>query len=270
VSVKRQTKEKRVTRSNFRIICDCQRHRRPRSLSERARKIVSRAAAIVVSVPLALVVLDPPTVAMDLDLAKADQLLRRTTLQQTAPEPEAARTLPVFTTDAIRSTFLEPAREPLTLDIFKERYFRQHVPYGAIIYREARRHDLAPELVAAMVHTESDFRSTLVSHKSAQGLMQIVPETARLLGIRNPFDPEENIAAGTRYYRYLLNRFDDQNIALAAYNAGEGNVERFGGIPPFSETQSYVTKVNRRAQRYRQRVHNGFLASVRIMRSSVH
>jgi soluble lytic murein transglycosylase-like protein len=156
----------------------------------------------------------------------------------------------------------------LTIDLFKEEYFRDHVPYGSIIYREAKKNGLSPELVAAIVHTESDFRASLVSHKSAQGLMQIIPDTARTLGVANPFDPEQNIAAGTRYYRYLLNRFQNERLALAAYNAGEGNVERFGGIPPFTETREYIEKVNTRTGRYRQRVRNTYLATVRVQSAS--
>ena len=174
--------------------------------------------------------------------------------------------LPVFTTPTVRQLFFERdgKREPLTLDVFREDYFSRHIPYGTIIYREARKNGLAPELVAAIVQTESDFRPRLVSHKSAQGLMQIIPDTARFLGVKNPFDPEQNIAAGTRYYRYLLDRFDNETIALAAYNAGEGNVARFGGIPPFRETRNYVVKVNRRAHRYRQRVHSTYVAALRL------
>ena len=103
---------------------------------------------------------------------------------------------------------------------------------------------LAPELIAAVVESESDFRPRLVSHKSAQGLMQIVPETARLMGCDDPFDPHANIAAGTRYLHYLVDRFGDEKIALAAYNAGEGTVERLGGgIPQYPETIDYVHRV---------------------------
>lgn len=192
-------------------------------------------------------------------------------LRPAHPPPRNGATLPMFTTPSVREQFLTPGTEPrsLTVDMFKEAYFREHVPYGAIIYREARRHDIPPELVAAMVHTESDFRPALVSHKSAQGLMQIVPSTARLLGIRDPFDPEQNIAAGTKYYRYLLDRFDNETVALAAYNAGEGNVVRFGGVPPFPETRSYIAKVNRRTHRYRQRVHNTYIATMRVQRATL-
>lgn len=230
---------------------------------------------MLVSVPLALALFDLPSEAMNLNITA----LRSSAIPSSSPAPpqksvefygpqplaEAQQdALQIFTTPAIREQFLRvPEQETVALEVFKEQYFRKHVPFGAIIYREARRNKLPPELVAAIVHTESDFRPHLVSHKSAQGLMQIIPSTARLLGIENPFDPEENIAAGTKYYRYLLNRFDDQTIALAAYNAGEGNVQRFGGIPPFKETRSYVAKVNRRTHRYRQRVHNGYLSALR-------
>ncbi|MFZ2489870.1 MAG: lytic transglycosylase domain-containing protein [Thermoanaerobaculia bacterium] len=168
--------------------------------------------------------------------------------------------------DRIRAEFLNPPVQPsrLTLEVVKEQFFRTHVPYGEIIYRQASRHGVPPELVAAVVHTESDFRPRLVSDKSAQGLMQIVPSTGRLLGLSNAFDPEQNISAGTRYLRYLLNRFSDQRLALAAYNAGEGNVMRFGGIPPFPETIGYVDKVHSRTRMYRQRVRSRYLANARI------
>ena len=224
-------------------------------------RIASRGAALLVGVPLAFAALDISS-AMNLNVIglKASDLRAAQT-----SKASAHGALPMFTTEKVRDQFLAPKDPPrsLTIDMFKEAYFREHVPYGEIIFREARRNDLPPELVAAMVHTESDFRRNLVSHKSAQGLMQIVPSTARILGIRDPFDPQQNIAAGTKYFRYLLDRFDSETMALAAYNAGEGNVERFGGIPPFAETKNYIVKVNRRTDRYRQRVHNTYLATVR-------
>lgn len=244
------------------MICDCQRHT-PRSRWRSALKIASRGAAVLVSIPLAFATLDLPTSAMNLNVAS----LRDSAMKQMKPAvPRPSQRLPIFTTDAVREQFL-PTTEVVaapTFDAFKEQYFRDHVPYGGIIFREARRHDLSPELIAAMVHTESDFRAGLISHKSAQGLMQIVPGTARVLGISDPFDPQQNIAAGTKYFRYLLDRFDSETMALAAYNAGPGNVDRFGGIPPFAETKSYVAKVNRRTHRYRQRVHSTYLASLRV------
>lgn len=172
-----------------------------------------------------------------------------------------ARELPIFMTDR---KALNWSNETPPLEVFKEAYFATHVPFGAIIFREARKNDLPPELVAAMVHTESDFRAGLVSSEARQGLMQIVPSTARLLGVDDPYDPEKNIAAGTRYYRYLLDRFDDETMALAAYNAGEGNIARYGGIPPFAETRDYISKVTRRTRRYRDGFRNSYIANVRM------
>lgn len=210
------------------------------------------------SLPLAFAALDLPISAMSLKAVDVSFLHG----QKTA----GSNVLPMFTTAKMRGEFLTPTPAPrsLSIDMFKEAYFRDHVPFGDIIFREAQRNNLPPELVAAMVHTESDFRPGLISNKRAQGLMQIVPSTARLLGISDPFDPQQNIAAGTKYFRYLLNRFDNETMALAAYNAGEGNVERFGGIPPFQETRDYIVKVNRRTDRYRQRVHTTYLATVRV------
>jgi len=262
----------------FRVICDCQRHRAAhRGGWRRALTLASRGAAVLVSIPLAFATLDLPTSAMNVNLPAlrgelaTGNVVKGTFAQAKEEQPATAqKRLPIFTTRSIREQFVPTPpvlRSTPTFDTFKEQYFREHVPFGQIIYHEARRHNLSPELVAAMIHTESDFRPRLVSNKSAQGLMQIVPGTARLLGISDPFDPQQNIAAGTKYFRYLLDRFDNETIALAAYNAGEGNVERFGGIPPFAETKSYVTKVNRRTHRYRQRVHSTYLATLRLRRS---
>ena len=172
----------------------------------------------------------------------------------------------VFTTDKVRGEFLDPQpeRPALTLEITKEEYFRARVPYGKIIYREAMRNKLAPELVAAVIQAESDFRPRLISEKNAQGLMQIVPSTGELLGADNLFDPEQNIIAGTKYLRYLIDRFGNLKMALAAYNAGEGNIDKFGGVPPFPETQNYVQRVSSEARWYRVQVRQWFLASARV------
>jgi hypothetical protein len=182
---------------------------------------------------------------------------------------EMARSFPIFTTARVRDSFLSPQTTPqlLSLEVSKEAFFRAHVPYGSIIYREARRNNLAPELVAAVVESESDFRPKLTSNKNAQGLMQIVPETGRLMGYGNLFNPEQNIAAGTKYLRYLVDRFGDEKTALAAYNAGEGNIERFGGVPPFPETLSYLERVVQRRLDYAQRVQRTFVADLRLQKS---
>jgi soluble lytic murein transglycosylase len=155
------------------------------------------------------------------------------------------------------------------LDVAKEEFFKTEVPYGSIIYREAVKNDLPPELIAAVVEAESDFQPRLVSNRGARGLMQIIPETARLMGCGDPFDPHANIAAGTKYLHHLMNRFGDERMALAAYNAGEGTVERLGGIPPYPETIDYVHRVATRTRLYRQRAQKRYMASVEMQASVI-
>ncbi|HUG53603.1 MAG TPA: lytic transglycosylase domain-containing protein [Vicinamibacteria bacterium] len=112
----------------------------------------------------------------------------------------------------------------------------------------ARRHRLDPELVRAVIAVESGFRPQAVSPKGAQGLMQLMPATARALGVTDPFDPAQNVEGGTRHLKALVERYGgDLERALAAYNAGEGAVARHRGIPPFRETRDYVRKVLARA-----------------------
>lgn len=113
-----------------------------------------------------------------------------------------------------------------------------------LILEESRLHRVDPALIKAMIRVESDFDSGAVSSAGAQGLMQIMPKTAESLQLTNPFDPAENIRGGTRYLRFLLDRFgQDLKLALAAYNAGPESVVRHGGVPPYKETTSYITKV---------------------------
>jgi soluble lytic murein transglycosylase-like protein len=177
--------------------------------------------------------------------------------QQVAGGVEAAAKGVEAATSSPLSTFAEAPRKiasavvevPLKLAIaseaVKEQFFKTQVPFGSIIYNEAKKHNIAPELVAAVVNAESRFQPTARSHRGAQGLMQLVPATGRWMGARNLMNPAENISAGTKYLRYLSDRFEgDQQKMIAAYNAGEGNVRRFGGVPPFRETRRYVVKVN--------------------------
>ena len=111
----------------------------------------------------------------------------------------------------------------------------------------ARRHGLDPELVLAVAGVESAFQVRAVSPKGAQGLMQLMPGTARDLGVTDPLDPAANLDGGTRYLRDLIAKYDgDLTKALAAYNAGPGAVARHQGVPPYRETQDYVKKVLRR------------------------
>lgn len=112
-----------------------------------------------------------------------------------------------------------------------------------LIEEAAGRTGLAPELITAVMATESGFRPDAVSPSGALGLMQLMPGTAEALGVENPGDPRQNILGGAEYLRQQLGRFGTIEKALAAYNAGPGAVERYGGVPPFSETENYVRRV---------------------------
>ena len=103
-----------------------------------------------------------------------------------------------------------------------------------------------PRLVQALISVESGWDPAAVSPKGAKGLMQLMPKTVQRYGVRDPFDPLESLEAGVRYLRELLDEFRDLRLALAAYNAGEEAVRRYGGIPPYPETQAYVREVMRR------------------------
>lgn len=121
---------------------------------------------------------------------------------------------------------------------------RRAAKYEAIIHYYGVRYNIDPHLIRAVIRTESAFDPRAVSKKGAQGLMQLMPETARELRVGNPFDPEENIKGGTKYLRSLLNTFQqDVGLALAAYNAGPTLVKREKRIPRIPETQQYVKKV---------------------------
>jgi len=114
----------------------------------------------------------------------------------------------------------------------------------SLIYNESNKKGLDPNLVKAIIKAESNFNPNAESPKGAMGLMQLMPDTADLLGVENPFNPKQNIKGGTDYLKDLLRVFKDKNLAIAAYNAGPGTVKKHGGIPPYSETQNYVKKVN--------------------------
>ncbi|MBT2695581.1 lytic transglycosylase domain-containing protein [Bacillus sp. ISL-55] len=116
--------------------------------------------------------------------------------------------------------------------------------FDGIIDKAASMFNIPAKLIKSVIQKESNFNPNAVSHAGASGLMQLMPATARGLGVKNVFDPAENILAGSKYLRQMLDKYDNNiELALAAYNAGPGNVDKYGGIPPFKETQNYVRKV---------------------------
>lgn len=123
--------------------------------------------------------------------------------------------------------------------------------YSDIIQSAADENRLDPHLIRAVIHVESAFNSSAISRKGARGLMQLMPGTARDLGVRNPFQPHENIRGGARHLARLVVKYGGNlKLALAAYNAGEEAVQRYRGVPPYSETQQYVRKVLELKERY--------------------
>lgn len=117
-------------------------------------------------------------------------------------------------------------------------------PFAEIISAMSEAHGVDPVLVSALIKVESGYRPRARSRKGAMGLMQLMPSTAREYKVRNPFDPKANIEAGIKHLKSLIDRFDGGlELALAAYNAGEGAVKKFNGIPPYRETRNYVTRI---------------------------
>ena len=125
--------------------------------------------------------------------------------------------------------------------------------YRDIIRQNARAYRLEEALVKAVIKAESNYNPQSLSSKGAQGLMQLIPSTARLVNVADPFDPAENIRGGSNYLRLMLDQFNGNlDLALAAYNAGPNAVQRHGGIPPYEETRNYVQRVRRYLEQYRR------------------
>jgi hypothetical protein len=128
-------------------------------------------------------------------------------------------------------------------------YSRNKNAFDQMIRQAAQQHGVSEGLIKAVMHTESGFNINARSPVGAQGLMQLMPATARRFNVSNAYDPQQNIFGGARYLSWLLKRFNgNTQLAIAAYNAGEGNIDKYGGIPPFRETQDYVRRVTSRFQ----------------------
>ncbi|KUK13719.1 MAG: lytic transglycosylase domain-containing protein [Synergistetes bacterium] len=122
--------------------------------------------------------------------------------------------------------------------------FKEDSSIEDVVNRASKLYKLDPKLVMAVIEAESNFNPKALSPKGAMGLMQLMPDTAREMGVRDPFDVEENIMGGVKYLNYLSEKYKGNlELVLAAYNAGPGAVDKYGGIPPYKETQDYVRKV---------------------------
>jgi hypothetical protein len=155
---------------------------------------------------------------------------------EVVPEPEP---VPEVTAEAAAVAAAIPLR-------FDESQPVPNGPYGPLIYETARKHELNPQLVAALIRQESSFNTRAVSRKGARGLMQLMPATASRFGVRKErlYDPRHNLEAGASYLSWLVDYFQgDLAKVLAAYNAGEQAVMRYGGIPPYRETRDYVKRI---------------------------
>lgn len=222
-----------------RVICACQRR-----AHTTAPKLPRLAARVSAALPVTLSLLLAMT---SLGFARVPELLE-TPARRSPAQPERFG-------PAVESRVVDYNVTREELERARRVYFHEHVPYGALIYGAAMRNGLEPELVAAIIRAESNFRRTAVSHRNATGLMQLVPETGRDLGAGDLTDADANIEAGTRYLRRLNDQYrGNLSLTLAAYNAGEGAVRRYEGVPPYPETQQYVERVASYRRSFRQAV----------------
>lgn len=220
-----------------------------RRVAVRLRRSGLRSAVIGVLAPLALAVLASPASAGRNNYyayTDADGVLHVTNV------PERRRGAwklwkSLESAQTSRTGRVSAPGERGAVKLGSERYHR----YDAHIRGAAQRYQLPESLIRAVIHTESNYNARAVSRAGAAGLMQLMPKTAKALGVDDPFDARQNIYGGARYLRLLANRYEGtMMLVLAAYNAGAGNVDRYGGIPPFSETRAYVSSVLKRYYAY--------------------
>lgn len=179
------------------------------------------------------------------------------------------------TTDAfakMKSKYPEPSAAPYSKLLMgsstaMKGFTTGDATFDSYIVESSKRYNIDPLLIYAQMHTESAFKLRATSHKGASGLMQLMPATARRFGVTNIYDPKQNIDAGVKYMRWLLNTFNqDVNLALAGYNAGEGAVMKYGWtVPPYRETQEYVRRIGKR---YNEISNPSYVSSVRKVSQS--
>jgi len=173
-------------------------------------------------------------------LAAGQQHAQATALMASMPARPDAGLPECMQAPAAVTVDVTPASAAVTIPS----YPASTAPVQRLVERLAPAYDIDPALALAVISVESGFRANAVSPRNAQGLMQLIPATARRFGVVNPFDPEANIRGGLAYLRWLVGEFDgDVRLVAAAYNAGENAVRRHGGVPPFPETRNYVQRI---------------------------
>lgn len=170
-------------------------------------------------------------------------------MQSEAVQTEGVQLLasePSLTASAVQDKVKSVSSSPLKTK-------KRDEPFHPIIIKVAGRYEVDPALVKAIIMAESSYNPRAISKRGAKGLMQLMPHTARALGVENIFDPEHNVNAGVKYFKGLLNRFGgDVELALAAYNAGSRKVRQYKGIPPFRSTKVYIKKVFKYYELYKE------------------
>lgn len=157
----------------------------------------------------------------------------------------------------VRSVMLLPTRVTAAAGPARSAEKRNLTGLHGVIDETARRYEVDPLLVRSIVEVESAYNPYAISSKGAQGLMQLIPSTARRYGVGDAFDVQQNVEGGVKYFRYLKDLFGADHLALAAYNAGEGAVLKYGKVPPYRETEQYVVKVGKRYQDAKARTPRG-------------
>ncbi|MGE7917565.1 lytic transglycosylase domain-containing protein [Viridibacillus sp. NPDC093762] len=154
-------------------------------------------------------------------------------------------TSPVYRPTSVSNTYgTTPLNPVLTGYTAGPTNVTSNTQYDAIIKKASETYGIPEKMIKSVIKQESNFNNSVVSQAGAAGLMQLMPGTAKFLGVSNVFDPEQNIMGGTKYLKQMYDKFGgDMNLMLAAYNAGPGNVSKYNGIPPFKETTNYVTKI---------------------------
>jgi len=203
--------------------------------------LVVALVAAAIGLPTALHSQQAPPVDLSRYMAELSEIITNTSEKNLSGPPKVvALTIQQLEANAVYQAAVQKKAEP-------------HAPFEHIIHHAAATHQVDPDLIKAIIMAESRYNPKAVSKRGARGLMQLMPVTAKSLGVEDSFDPEDNINGGVMYFKKLLDRFDGNvEFALAAYNAGSRYVRKYGGVPPFQQTQTYIHKVFKYHRQYKQ------------------